>query len=341
MSRVDEVRLMVKVARMYYDQGIRQKEITQRLSIHQSTVSRLLRRAREANIVRISITTPPGIFAELEDAIEKKFGLKEAVVIDSRDDEEHLVRDLGAAAAFFLETTVKPRTIIGISSWSRALLAMVDTLRSTDSGHGGKVVQILGGVGTATTQYQATQLAQRLASLIGATPVLLQAPGVLGSAEAKRVLARDVSVRQAADLFDQVDLALVGIGSMEPSKLLVNSGNAFSPQERLELREQGAVGDICLRFYDHAGKPIKSALHNRVIGIELEALQRIDRVVGIAGGPAKVSAILGALLSHHINILITDRATAEGLLDAAPAGDLNPAPGAMKRGNPMSDRKYL
>jgi DNA-binding transcriptional regulator LsrR (DeoR family) len=128
---------------------------------------------------------------------------------------------------------------------------------------------------------------------------------------------------------------------MEPSKLLVNSGNAFSPQERLELREQGAVGDICLRFYDHAGKPIKSALHNRVIGIELEALQRIDRVVGIAGGPAKVSAILGALLSHHINILITDRATAEGLLDAAPAGDLNPAPGAMKRGNPMSDRKYL
>jgi DNA-binding transcriptional regulator LsrR (DeoR family) len=318
MSRLDEVRLMAKVARMYYDQGIRQKEITTRLSIHQSTVSRLLRRAREANIVRISVTTPPGIFAELEDYLEKAFGLKEAVVIDARDDDEHLVRDLGAAAAFFLETTVKPGAIIGISSWSRALVTVVETLRSTDSGHGGKVIQILGGVSAATTRYHATQLAQRLAGLIGATPVLLQAPGVVGSAEAKRVLMRDVSVRQAADLFHKVDLALVGIGSMEPSKLLVSSGNAFSPQERLELRNQGAVGDICLRFYDRAGKPIKSALHNRVIGIELDALKQIDRVVGIAGGPAKVSAILGALLGRHINILITDRQTAESLLASAP-----------------------
>ncbi len=48
MSRLDEMRLMAKVARMYYDQGIRQQEITERLNIHQSRVSRMLKRAREA-----------------------------------------------------------------------------------------------------------------------------------------------------------------------------------------------------------------------------------------------------------------------------------------------------
>jgi predicted XRE-type DNA-binding protein len=50
MSRLDEIRLMAKVARMCYDQGIRQQEITERLNIHQSKISRMLRRAREANI---------------------------------------------------------------------------------------------------------------------------------------------------------------------------------------------------------------------------------------------------------------------------------------------------
>jgi len=78
MSQLDEVRLMAKIARMYYDQGMRQKEITERLSIHQSTVSRLLQRAREANIVRISVMTPPGVFSEAETALEKRLWWKRA-----------------------------------------------------------------------------------------------------------------------------------------------------------------------------------------------------------------------------------------------------------------------
>ena len=314
MSRADEIRLMTKVARMYYDQGIRQQEITERLNIHQSTISRLLKRARESNIVRISVAIPPGTFSETEEALASRFGLKEAIVVDSSEDEERLVRDLGAAAAFLVETSVKPGTVIGISSWSRALLSMVDALHQNDNGRDGKVVQILGGVGKAETQYHATQLAQELAKRISATAILLQAPGVVGTAEARRVLSRDPSVLQASSLFDSIDLALVGIGSMEPSKLLSNSGNVFSPAEREEMSNQGAVGDICLRFFDHQGKIIKSPLMNRVIGIELNDLKKAKRVVGIAGGVRKIPAILAALRGGWINVLLTDRLTAEKLL---------------------------
>ena len=176
MSRLDEVRLMTKIARMYYIQSIRQQEITERLGIHQSTVSRLLKKARESNIVRISVAAPTGIFPELEDALQEKFGLHEAVVVDCPSEEVAMVRDLGAATAFFLETTLKPGMIVGISSWSRALFAMVEAMHPGDAARSGKVVQILGGVGSANTLYQATQLAQRLADLVGASPVLLQAP---------------------------------------------------------------------------------------------------------------------------------------------------------------------
>jgi DNA-binding transcriptional regulator LsrR (DeoR family) len=315
MSRLDELRLITKVARMYYVQSIRQQEITERLGIHQSTVSRLLKKARETNLVRISVTTPSGIFPELEDALQEKFGLHEAVVVDCPAEEVAMVRDLGAATAFFLETAMKPGMILGISSWSRALFAMVEALHPSDLARGGKVVQVLGGVGNANTQYQATQLAQRLSDLVGATPVLLRAPGIVGSADAKRILSMDPAVKAAADYFDSVDLALVGIGSLEPSKLLANSGNTFLPEEREELRRQGAVGDICFRFFDKDGQLVKSLLMNRVIGIEPASLKRTRRVVGVAGGLRKTNAILAALRGQWINVLITDKRTAESLVN--------------------------
>lgn len=307
---------MVKIAHMYHEQNLRQKEIAEQLGVHQTTVSRFLRRAREEKIARVSISMPPGIFAKLENTLEEKFGLKQAIVIDTNSDEERNVRELGEAAAFFVETTTKPGAVIGISSWSRSLFAMVEAMHPTNCGYGGKVVQMMGGVGTAETLYHATHLILNLASLIGADPVLLQAPGVVGSVQAQRVLNRDISVRQAADLFKQINLAIVGIGSMEPTPLLLRSGNAFSPKDRREIQRRGGVGDICLRFFDHNGKLIKSSQNSRVIGIELETLMQAERVVGIAGGLIKVPAILGALRSRRINILITDRQTAEHIIEA-------------------------
>jgi len=314
MARQDELRLMAKVARMYYIQGIRQQGITERLQIHQSTVSRLLKRAREANLVRISVTAPAGIFAEVEDQLVAKYGLKDAVIIDSTGEEEATVRDLGAAVAYFLETAVKPATTIGISSWSRSLFSMVDALHPGDYCRGGKVVQILGGVGSQGLERNAMYLAQRLAALIGARPVFLQAPGVVGSAEARKVLERDPSVKEAAEHFEKIDIALVGIGSMEPSRFLASSGNVFSPAERTELARLGAVGDICFRFYNAQGELVKSPLMQRVIGIEPQSLKHCNRVVGVAGGKRKVQSIRAALLGQWIDVLITDKKTAEALL---------------------------
>jgi DNA-binding transcriptional regulator LsrR (DeoR family) len=314
MSRLDEIRLMAKVARMYYDQGIRQQEITERLNIHQSKISRMLKRAREANIVRISVATPPGFFPDLEEALESRFHLKEAIIVDSDGDEVRVVRDLGAAAAYYIETTIKPEMIIGISSWSRSLFSMVDILHPSTAGAGGKVVQILGGVGNASTQYQAMLLAQRLAELIGASPVLLQAPGVVGSPEARTVLIKDAAVELASRLFSKLDLALVGIGSLEPSALLASSGNIFSVEERDQLRQAGAVGDICFQFIDEYGRLVESPLMRRVIGIDLATLKSAARVVGIAGGESKIPAILASLKGGWVNVLITDRQTAERLI---------------------------
>ncbi len=111
--------------------------------------------------------------------------------------------------------------------------------------------------------------------------------------------------------------ALVGIGSLEPSSLLASSGNIFSVEERRQLRRAGAVGDICFQFIDKQGRRVESPLMERVIGIDLVTLKSAHRVVGIAGGESKVPAILAALKGKWINVLITDRHTAQRLISTA------------------------
>jgi DNA-binding transcriptional regulator LsrR (DeoR family) len=317
MARNDEIRLMTKVARMYHSQSIRQMEITERLNIHQSTVSRLLKKAQAAGIIRISVTIPSGIHADLEEALELQFDLKEAIVVDSvSNDEWQIARDLGGAAAYFLELAVKSGEVIGISSWSASLLEMINSMHPTKSGRGCKVVQILGGLGNPAAQTHATYLTQRLASLTGGSAILLPAPGITSTPEAKRVLMEESYVRAATSLFNSVDLVLVGIGAVEPSKLLASSGNVFSPQEQRLLHSHGAVGDICLQFFDAVGIEVKTPLAERVIGISLPQMKKARRVVGLAGGKRKIKAILGALNGRWINVLITDRWTAKTILDA-------------------------
>jgi len=305
---------MAKVARMYHTRGLRQAEICARLNIHQSTVSRLLKRAEREGIVRVTVSLPSGAHTDIEEALQEKYELDDVVVVDCLEDEAQIAHDLGAAAAFYLENTLKPSDIIGISSWSAALLEMVKAMHPSQRFKNTRVVQILGGVGSPNAEVHATQVTRRLAELIGGEATLLPAPGVVGSRSARDVLLKDRFVKEALDVFDKVTIALVGIGATEPSRALASSGNIFSPQELKGLAGKGAVGDICLRFFDAEGKPVNSDLNDRVISIELDRLRRIRRVVGVAGGRRKTNAILGALAGKLINVLITDFGTAERLM---------------------------
>jgi DNA-binding transcriptional regulator LsrR (DeoR family) len=315
MARIDELRLMAKIARMYYTQSLRQTEICERLNIHQSTVSRVLKRAEREGIVRTTVSLPPGTHTEIEEGLQARYGLDEAVVVDCLEDEAQIAHDLGAAAAFYLENTLKPSDVIGISSWSAALLEMVNAMHPSQRFKKTRVIQILGGVGSPNAEVHAAQMTRRLADLIGGQATLLPAPGVVGSRAARDVLIKDRFVREAVDLFPQITLALVGIGATEPSRALASSGNIFSPQEVQLLAAKGAVGDICLRFFDASGRQVTTELNDRVISMELGQLHAVRRVVGVAGGRRKFHAIRGALWGRLINVLITDLASANQLLD--------------------------
>jgi DNA-binding transcriptional regulator LsrR (DeoR family) len=316
MANTDELRLMTKVARLYYERQMRQGEIANLMGLSQASISRLLNSAKEAGIVRITVNIPNGVNSEIEEQVAQKFRLKDAIVVDCEDDQDEILlqREIGSAAAYYVETIIHNNDVVGISSWSGTLLALVDAMHQVPGRTGIQVVQILGGIGNPSAEVHANRLTGRFASLVNGTAHFLPAPGILGSEAALKVLLADQYVREATNLFNRVTIALVGIGDIEPSKLLTLSGNVFSLEEQEELRSKGAVGDILLRFFDELGKPVKGPLSNRVVSMSLEQLTRANRAVAVAGGPRKFKAILGALRGKWINVLVTDRRTAERLL---------------------------
>jgi DNA-binding transcriptional regulator LsrR (DeoR family) len=315
MANSPEIRLITKVARLYYEQKLTQTEIAKRLGISQVTVSRLLKRAEEYDIVKTTVTSPPGAFVDLEEQLEKHFNLSQVIIGEAgRDSEEQILSAIGSAAAHFLETTVTSGDLIGVSSWSASLLSMVEQMHPIRKLENCKVIQILGGLGNPSAEKHANHLVTRLARLVHGEALFLPAPGILGAANSVKVLLKDPYIREIYAAFSTITIALVGIGSVEPSSLVASSGNVFGANELTEIRRRGAVGDICLRFYGEDGLEISDPAGARVIGLDLETLKKIPRAVGIAGGKRKVPAILGALRGKHINLLVTDQYTAERLI---------------------------
>jgi DNA-binding transcriptional regulator LsrR (DeoR family) len=293
-----------------------QSVIANQLGLSQATVSRLLRKSLEEEIVRISVIVPQGVYTQLEEELINKYDLLDAVVVDSQsiDNENIINRDIGSAAAYYIETILKQNDLIGISSWSSALLALVDAMQPVQLKDNIRVIQILGGVGNPSAEQHANRLTTRFAKLVNGEPVFLPAPGVVGSPDILEAFYKDEYVKKAVSLFDEISIALVGIGAVEPSPLLAESGNIFSNEELEALQNGGAVGDILLHFFDENGKPTKTFLDNRVVSMELQQLKNTDRSIGVAGGTRKINAIRGALIGKWINVLVTDRNTAAHLV---------------------------
>jgi len=117
----------------------------------------------------------------------------------------------------------------------------------------------------------------------------------------------------------KADLALVGIGGVDPDCTMVRSG-CLSGEEIVSLRGRGAVGDVLGNYVDVHGRRIAAPHGDRLVALSLEELHRVDTVVAIASEAEKTAAILGILRTGVIDVLIVDESNAEAVLDLSRRG---------------------
>jgi DNA-binding transcriptional regulator LsrR (DeoR family) len=316
LSPIEELRLLSKVSKLYYEEDLNQDAIMEKLQLSRAKVSRLLKEARDRGIVKISVSPPPEIHPDLEVKLENRYGLKEVIVVEVSNpgSKDVVARELGVAASNYVQRVLKDGDVLGIS-WGTTLNYMVSTMQS-ESMPNVQVVQVIGGLGPAESEAHATDICRRLARTLGCKLSLLPAPGIVKSVEIKNAFLMDGYVQKAMSTFANLTIAVLGIGAPTPNSVMMRDGEIITNEELGELLKRGVIGDIALRFFDAEGVPVKSDVDERVIGVSLEELSRVHRVVGVAGGAEKEPVIRAALSGKLVNVLITDHQTARRLLDS-------------------------
>jgi deoxyribonucleoside regulator len=308
--------LLARVASLYYESRLTQSEIGKRIGASRSTVSRLLDEARESGIVEIVVHYPWKENSELEQELTARFSLSQARVLAGSDRPySEALRGLGVLAARYIEEVLHEDAVLGIS-WGTSVYSTVQALRPNRR-LPITVVQMIGAAQADDLLTDGPDLARLLADAYDGTYQHLHAPLVVESAQMRDMLLQEPRIRGTLDLARRADIALVGIGTLDPKLSSWLRAGCLDREALSRLRDQGAVGDICGWHYDVHGCVLEFEVNRRVVGITLEGLQEVGEVIAVAGGKPKVEAILGALRGEYVDVLVTDAATAQGVLIAS------------------------
>lgn len=305
--------LLVRIARLYYMCNMTHQEIADQEGVSRIKITRLLKEAVDRKIVEFNIKDPLVQSLELEEEIQRTFNLKTAIVTPTPRSQNEVFDILGRFAADFLTRKLKSKLNIGIG-WGRTLNGMLPYLDRA-AGRDVHVISLTGGLAANELQPNPYDVASALAGKLGATPHYPLAPAIVESDQVKKLLLGERRVREIADLWKKIDIALMSIGV-----IACDTGLYYSFPDPLKecerVRKLGAVGDLLAIPYNRDGQFVETGFRHRMITIDLEDLKKVAIVAGIAGGRHKVQAILGALRTGCLNTLITDEDTARRIVKA-------------------------
>ncbi|MBV7431941.1 sugar-binding transcriptional regulator [Dermabacteraceae bacterium P13115] len=312
----DRVRELLQVARMYYEQEMDQGDIAERMNCSRSRVSRLLKEAREKQMVRTTVHHPLEQSFELERKLRRKLGL-ERVYVAPQETGARPEQTVGRLAAETIARAGHRQTALALSN-GRAVAAVVDAMPQQQWPLS-MVCQMIGSYGgSAHHLLDSPDLCRRMAGRLGGGYRALPVPIVLRSATAARGVRREEMVVTTLELAARADIAVVGVGAVgqgPTSELL----RPFMTSELVnELRRQGAVAHISGHHFDAHGRHVPTALCERTIAMEPERLASIKLPMLVAWGSEKVPAIYAVVRSGLNLALTTDEATATMLLSYQP-----------------------
>lgn len=309
----EKLALLAKVASLYYEKNLTQAEIAKRLNISRPQVSRLLAESRQEGVVEIIIHHPTTKSTSLEQNLLDRFALKEVKLLASGQlGYAQLIERLGVLAARHMEERLEDGMILGIS-WNSGVYQVVNALRAARRKKV-TVVQLTGAVGSINPLIDGPDLTRWLAQTLGGQYKYLPAPLLVESQATREALLQERSIRETLALLDQMDMALIGIGSLSPALSSLLLAGYITEAELREIIRQGGVGDICSYHYDLRGNVLPLELHQRLIGVSLEMLRKTPYVIGVGGGIDKASAVLGALRLGVLDCLITDEIAARAVI---------------------------
>ncbi len=310
-GRVSGENVVIEVAWMYYQEGLNQKDIAERLGISRATVVNHLQAARERGLIRITLNSEAFTTHRLARDLCAKFGLDAAFV--APDEGAGTVATffrVVRAAADWLPELLAPGDRLGVA-WGRTIYELAGIIAD----HRIEDVEVLQLIGSMATPYGFTAEAcsTRLAQRLGAACHNLHAPAILTSARLAGALRAEPLIRAQLSRLASVNKLLFSVGTCLPDSHIVGSGVA-TLEELAWYVDHGAQAVLCGRFIDAEGRAIDGPLEPRMIGIDLDRLVGLPMGLLITPGLDKVAATRAAIRGGYVSHLVTALSVAEVLL---------------------------
>ena len=300
----------MRIAWMYYVEGLTQNDIADRLGIGRVTVVRNINEAIKQREVKIWIEGDVSECFALEAELKQAFGFKDAVVVPEPVMVGNVTKAIGVAAGMYVSDTLSDDMTVGVG-WGATLYESLQTLAPREL-ENVQVISLLGGIVQAR-KFNPAEFAWQFARIMGADCYLFQAPAVVDSPETREALIERCGLRDIFRRAERLDLALLSVGAMAPSSTAFRF-NLISDEERVALMKLGAVGDLLFNFFDRDGNLVDHPVNSRVMSLPIAQLRGVPARVIASGGNEKVECLLGAIKLIDCNVLITNEATARELL---------------------------
>lgn len=307
-----EIELMTRLASLYYLDNLTQLEIAQRVGLSRIKVVRLLKRARDVGIVEIRLHTPAAMRTSLETALVQRFGLQQALLVADQTNEDNLRALVAQLAANHLDRHLHDGDTVAVGM-GRNVGAVPDAV-SRVAPRQCAFVTAIGGSPLVGQPINSADICRRLAERFGGTSECLYAPAYVESRQLRDAFLCHDEVQSVLERARNAQIALVGIGDAMDNSAVVRMG-CFSADDMTRLRKAGAVGDILGDFFDIQGRSVSAGMNDRVISVNGDALRNIPCVIGIVAESEKAPALLGALRTGIVDILVTSVGNARHLLE--------------------------
>lgn len=307
---------VLRAASMYYLQDVKMEVIARHLGTSRSTVSRLLKRARQTGLVEITLrpssTRAPGLGRSISSA----FGI-ETYVVPVPDSAEEIDRldQVARTTARLLSSWFASDMILGVA-WGTTLAAITRRLQPKAT-RGSVVVQLNGAANTRTSGIEyASDLIASFATAYGAAVRHFPVPAFFDYPETRQAMWRERSVRRVLDEQARADIALFSVGAVSGSlPSHVYSAGYLDIDDVDVLHHQGVVGDVCTVFLRADGSWQDVPLNARATGPTPAQLRRIPRRLCAVAGDTKAIPLLAALRAGVVTDLVVDERTATRLLE--------------------------
>jgi deoxyribonucleoside regulator len=313
--------MLAQIAVWYYEDGLDQAAIADRIGKSRSMVSRMLNEVRQLGLVEIKVKYPLKRSAQLENALIERFHLKGAWVMARPEgvSDAFTRRLLGRTAAGCLQRYIADGIHIGVA-WSRTLHHMVIEV-AEQVVRDAMVVQISGSVSVDNPKFDGPELVRKLAHKLGAEYRYFPAPLVVRDAALKRSLLEEAQIVEALRVGERVDVAVLGIGNVLSAESSLRSSGLVDDDTLHELIVNDVAGDIIARQFDPKGSLLGVAFNERVVGMDPAALKRVPTVIAVSNGAEKSRSILAGIRGGWFNVLVSDASTVTELLAYADMHD--------------------